>query len=123
MKLKTFFTIKGIVTAAFGLGFLLAPALTWGIFGMDLSDVGVMMARYLGATFIAIFFLCWLNRESPPEAQKNATLTLAITDTIGFLVAIFAQLAGIPNALGWLNVLLWLLFAAGNIYFQWFVKE
>jgi hypothetical protein len=123
MKLKTFFTIKAVITAVFALGFLISPILTWSIFGVSLDDVGVMMTRYLGTAFIAIFFVCWLNRESPPEAQKNATLNLAITDTVGFVVSLVAQLSGLPNALGWIIVLLWLLLAAGNIYFQWIAKE
>ena len=120
MKLKTFFTVKALITAVFAVGFLLMPLWTWGIFGVKLQTEGVMMARYLGTTFIAITLVCWLNRESPAEAQKHATLTLAITDTIGFIISLVAQLSGITNALGWVIVLLWFLLAAGNIFFRWF---
>jgi hypothetical protein len=120
MKLKTFYTIKGIITAIFALGFLLAPVFTWGIYDIQLQAEGLMLSRYLGVGFIAIFFVCWLNRDSDPAAQANATLNLAITDTIGFVIALVEQLNGVPNAMGWINVVLWFLLAAGNIYFHWF---
>ena len=120
MKLKTFFTIKAVITIFFGLGFLLTPVLSWGIFGVNLQEEGVMVSRYLGVAFVCIFLLCWLNRDSSEEAQKTATLVLAITDTLGFVTSLVAQFSGTPNALGWLIVLIWLLLAAGNIYFQWF---
>jgi hypothetical protein len=120
MKLKSFLTVKAVITIIFGLGFLLLPAFTWGIFGISLDDQGVMLSRYVGTGFVCAFFVCWLNRDAPPEAQKNATFNLAITDTIGFVVSLVAQLAGVPNALGWIVVVLWLVLAAGNIYFHWF---
>lgn len=120
MKLKTFFTIKAVITAVFALLLLLFPANMWGIFGVDMPSEGVIFAHYIGASFIAISLVCWLNRNAPVAAQKNATLTLAVTDTIGFIVSLFAQLRGIPNAWGWVTMLLWLVLAAGNIYYTWF---
>jgi hypothetical protein len=122
MNLKTFFTIKGVITLIFGLLFLLLPVWTWGLYDVKLGMDGAMVARYLGTAFLAIFMVCWFNRESSEEAQKSATLNLAITDTIGFIVSLIAQFSGGVNALGWLNVVLWLLLAAGNIYFQWFAE-
>ena len=120
MKLRTFFTIKAIITAGFALSLLLFPATIWGVFGVTMPAEGVIFAHYIGASFIAISLVCWLNRDAPVSAQQNATLTLAVTDTIGFLVSLFAQLKGIPNAWGWVTMLLWLSLAAGNIYYRWF---
>ena len=120
MKIKTFFTIKAVITAVFALSLLLFPEFIWDIFGVDLPAEGVIFAHYIGASFIAIALVCWLNRDADVKAQQNATLTLAITDTVGFIVSLVAQLRGIPNAWGWVTMLLWLSLAAGNIYFRWF---
>ena len=120
MNVKTFFTIKGVITLIFALLFLLVPVWAWGLYDVKLDMAGAMVARYLGAAFLAIFMICWFNRDASEEAQKSATLNLAITDTIGFIISLVSQFSGIPNALGWLNVVLWFLLAAGNIYFQWF---
>jgi hypothetical protein len=45
-------------------------------------------------------------------------LAIFVGDTIGFIVALLAQLAGTVNALGWLIVALYLLLALGFGYFQ-----
>jgi hypothetical protein len=120
MKLKTFFTLKAAITTLFAISFIFLPEFTWRLFGLSLPPEGVVFANYIGVSFVAIALVCWLNRDAVPEAQRNATLTLAITDTIGFVVSLFAQLRGIPNAWGWFAILLWLSLAAGNIYYRWF---
>ena len=120
MKVKPFLTFKAIITIIFGLGFLLLPVSSWGLFGISLNAQGILLSRYVGTGFVAIFLLCWLNKDASPEAQKTTTYILAVTDTIGFVVSLVGQLAGVPSALGWMTVALWFVLAAGNIYFQWF---
>ena len=88
MNVKTFFTIKGVITLIFALLFLLVPVWAWGLYDVKLDMAGAMVARYLGAAFLAIFMICWFNRDASEEAQKSATLNLAITDTIGFALLI-----------------------------------
>jgi len=48
---------------------------------------------------------------------------LFICDMTGFVVLLMAQPGGIVNAMGWCNVVLWALLAAGLGYFRFLAKE
>jgi hypothetical protein len=74
------------------------------------------MARYLGAGLIGIGLVCWFGKNVANDGRRGITLALFIGDTIGFVVALMMQLSGTVNALGWVNVLIWLLLALGNGY-------
>jgi hypothetical protein len=88
------------------------------LYGITLDAGGIMMTRFLGACLIGIGLICWLDREADPEALQGITLALCIGDTVGFLVALLGQLSGLLNALGWVNVVIWLLLALGLGYFR-----
>jgi NAD/NADP transhydrogenase beta subunit len=116
--------IKALITVVFGIGFLLLPKAVMSLYGVTLEPAGAMMTQFFGATFILISVVLWLARNAPYSEVTLQALLLAIVigDAIGFIVALMAQLSGVPNALGWLNVALWLLLALGFGYFR-FVKK
>ena len=89
-----------------------------------MDPAGAMMTQFVGAVFILLCIVLWLARNASYSEVTLQALLLAIVigDTIGFIVALVAQLSGVPNALGWLNVALWLLLALGFGYFR-FVKK
>jgi hypothetical protein len=118
MKLGTFLVVKAVISLVFGIVFALVPAVAMSLYGMTLDPAGVMMARFVGACLIGIGLICWLDREADPKALQGITLALCIGDTVGFLVALVSQLSGLANALGWLNVIIWLLLALGLGYFR-----
>ena len=76
------------------------------------------MARFFGALLIGIGLILWLSRNADWNILKVVTLSLFIADTIGFIVALVAQLAGVMNSLGWIIVAIWLLLALGLGYFR-----
>jgi NAD/NADP transhydrogenase beta subunit len=116
--------IKALITVVFGIGFVLLPKAVMSLYGVTLEPAGAMMTQFFGATFILISIVLWLARNAPYSEVTLQALLLAIVigDAIGFIVALMAQLSGVPNALGWLNVALWLLLALGFGYFR-FVKK
>jgi len=118
MKLSSFLIIKAIVCLVFGIGFVLIPAKLMSTYGATLETAGEYMSRLFGAVFIGIAFICWLCRGTNWNALKGITLSLLLADTIGFIVALIYQLSGFMNALGWINVALWLIFALGLGYFR-----
>jgi NAD/NADP transhydrogenase beta subunit len=124
MKLSLLMIIKALITVVFGIGFLLLPKAVMSLYGVTLEPAGAMMTQFFGATFILISIVLWLARNAPYSEVTLQALLLAIVigDAIGFIVALMAQLSGVPNALGWLNVALWLLLALGFGYFR-FVKK
>ena len=118
MKLSSFLVVKAVISLAFGIVFALAPALGMSLYGVTLDAAGIVMARFLGASLIGIGLICWLERNAALQALQGITLALCIADTIGFVAALLGQLSGAFSALGWVNVVIWLLLALGLGYFR-----
>ncbi len=118
MELRKFLTIKALISIIFGLLFLLFPAFSMSIFGVSLDAVGVMVTRYFGVVILGIGLICAFYRSKDFRALVDLLLALFITGTLGFIVALSAQLSGLLNFLGWLVVLIWLLLAIGLGYFR-----
>ncbi len=67
--------------------------------------------------------ICWSARNADPSVGREAlVLGLFVADTLGFVVILLAQLAGLMTAFGWVFVLLWLLLAAGLGYLRFLAK-
>jgi NAD/NADP transhydrogenase beta subunit len=124
MKLSYLMIIKAVITLVFGVGFVLLPKAVMSLYGVTMDPAGAMMTQFFGAAFILLSIVLWFARNAPYSEVTLQALLLAIVigDAIGFIVALMAQLSGVPNALGWLNVALWLLLALGFGYFR-FVKK
>jgi hypothetical protein len=118
MKLSSFLVVKAIISLAFGIGFAVIPAAVWSIYGVTLDPAGILMTRFLAACLIGIGLICWFTQSADSNTLKSITLSLCIADTIGFIVALFGQLSGIMNTLGWIIVAIWLLLALGLAYFR-----
>ena len=118
MKLSNFLVVKAVISLAFGIAFALVPATVMSLYGVTLDLGGAFMARFLGACLIGIGLICWLDRNADPQVLQGITLALCIGDTVGFIVALLGQLSGLTNALGWVNVVIWLLLALGLGYFR-----
>jgi hypothetical protein len=118
MKLSSFLVVKAIISLVFGIAFVLIPAVMMPLYGTTLDAVGILMTRFLGACLIGIGLVCWFDRSADPQVLQGITLALCIGDTVGFIVALLGQLSGLLNALGWVNVVIWLLLALGLGYFR-----
>ena len=61
----------------------------------------------------------WFARNAKgDEALRAIVLANLVADTIVFIAALLGQLSGVTNALGWSTVVIYLLLAAGFVYFQ-----
>jgi hypothetical protein len=120
MKLSNLMAFKSIVCFAFGIPMLLVPAPLLLLFGVTLDPAGSLIAQLLSVMLILLGILLWLTRnETGSDAALRAiVLAVAVGDTIGFVVLLLGQLSGLTNALGWVNVAIWLLFALSFGYFQ-----
>jgi hypothetical protein len=116
MRVATFLTIKAIVSLLFGVALALIPATLMDWYGVTLDESGTFMAQTVGACLIGIGLICWLGREVSDDGRRSITLALFIGDSVGFIVTLLAQLAGLMSGLGWVNVAIWLLLALGNGY-------
>lgn len=119
MKVSTFLTIKAIASFIFAALELLAPATLISLMGGRAEPVTVYVMRTLGAAFVGIGLICWFTRNAARSAlRQGVLLALFCADSVGFIVALWAQLAGLTNALHWAIVVIWLLLAAGLGYFR-----
>ena len=124
MKLSQLMSIKAVITLIFGIGFVLVPKAVMALYGVTLDPGGAMMTQFFGASFLLLSIVLWFARNAPYSEVTLQALLLAVVigDAIGFIIALLAQLSGLPNALGWLNVALYLLLTLGFGYFR-FVKK
>ncbi|OGN95227.1 MAG: hypothetical protein A2Z71_07805 [Chloroflexi bacterium RBG_13_50_21] len=120
MKLNTLLMITAVVAFIFGLGFILAPVWTIGLYGNTLEGVGIFVARYFGAALLGYAFLAWLTRNT---ASKGVQAGFFAAMVLGFVVALYDAFAGTHNALIWLNVAIYLLLAIGFGYFAFMKKD
>ncbi len=116
MKVSTFLAIKAVVSLLFGIGMALLPTQLMNLYGVTLDAPGVFITRTVGACLIGIGLICWLGKEIANDGLRAITLGLFVGDTLGFIFALMAQLAGLMNPLGWVIVIIWLLLALGNGY-------
>jgi hypothetical protein len=123
MKLSNLMAIKAVVVSVLGISYVLIPNAIISLAGMTLNPGGVFATQLYGATFILLGILLWFARNAPRTevALRAIVLAVVVGDVIGFIVSLLMQLSGIANALGWVEVAAYLLFALGFGYFQ-FVK-
>jgi hypothetical protein len=122
MKLNTLFMINFILAILFGLGFTLMPATMSDFYGTALTPAGLYVGQLFGLSLIGFAVLTWLGRGLTDPASRQAIVTaLFVSNSIGVVVSIVNQLAGVVNALGWSTVGIYVLLALGFGYFR-FVK-
>ena len=84
------------------------------LYGLELTPDGTFIERLLGAELIGDGFLASLLRNAAPSPNQHVVLlAFFITDSLGFIVVLIAQLSGLMNFLGWSIVAIYLLLATG----------
>lgn len=79
---------------------------------------------YFGAMLVGVALICFFASSATASVlRKKVILSLAIADTIGFVLALIAQLSGKFSGLGWLIVVLWLVLALLLAYFYFLKPE
>ena len=123
MKFNTFLAIAAVLAALYGLGFLLIPAITIGLYGITLDVNGLFVARYLGSAFLGVAVLNWLARGlTSQEALGPIILGDLVISVTGLVVAVWDAFAGAGNALSWVTVIIYLFLTLGFGYFQFMAK-
>ena len=124
MKLKYWMAAKAIVEVIFGIGFVLMPVALGSLFGLTLTPGGALMAQLFGVAFIFGSIVLWLARNLTESdvAARAIIIAVVVSNTIGFIVTLIASLSGVWNALGWLPVVLYLVFGLAFAYFLFFKR-
>ena len=111
--------VYAVVSAVFGLGFVLMPGQLLPIYGVNPDAAMRLIGQFFGAALLSLAILSWLVRnQGDSETRRAIVLALLVGETIGFIMALIGQLNGIFNVLGWSVVVVYLVFALGLAYFQ-----
>lgn len=112
--MKTLFTIHAFVSWAFGLALLLIPGALLGGYGVMAVPSNVLLARLLGGALLGLGVMAWLaHRAAPSEGLRAVIWGDAVISIVGCLVSIHGVLSGASNAAGWMNAVIFGVFAVG----------
>jgi len=124
MKLSTLMVINAVIAAIFGITLVLIPWQVLALYGTQPDPALNFVGQLFGAALVAFAVLTWTARNAgESEARKAIVMALFIGNTIGFIVALIAQLNNVVNALGWLTVVIYLFLALGFAYFNFSKKS
>lgn len=120
MKLKHILIANAIITAFFGLGFVLAPAMQFETFGAQTSVMAETIARSYGASLLGWAVVSWFARNDEPSGARTGLVVASILfHLLGAANLVFAMSAGNINATGWVAVALDVIISAGLAFTQW----
>lgn len=123
MNFRNLMIINAVSAIVFGAGFVNAPMQLSPLFGLSSTPTSDFALRLYGTALIGVGLLGWLIRRSTDaNIQKPVLTSLFVIDFGGFLVVLFAQIAGLMNALGWSVVILLLLLSAAYAYLRFTTK-
>ena len=118
MKLSTLMVINALITAVFGVGFVVVPGQLMSLYGPEVTPQLVYVGRLFGAALLTLAVLTWTARNAPDsEARRAILLAMVVGDGIAFVASLIGQLGGVMNALGWSTVVIYLLLAVAFGYF------
>lgn len=119
MRLNNLLVVAAVISAVFGVAFVVASGPLVALYGVTLDKGGTLVAQLFGALLIGLAVLNWFARNvTDPEARQAVVFGNLTGDVVGFVVILIGQLAGIANALGWSSVAIYLLLALGFAYVQ-----
>jgi hypothetical protein len=119
MKLGNLFAINAVIAGLFGLAFIFAPAQLLAQYGLAIDSAFGLVGQLFGTALIGYAIITWLCRTAGDSAARRAVvLALFITNGLGGVLALIAQLKGLINPLGWSTVAIYLLLAIGFAYFH-----
>lgn len=118
MKLSMVMTLNAVVAAVFGIAFVVLPDQSMALYGVEPGAVQAYLGQLLGSAYLTFAVLTWVGRKAADsDARRAIVLSLFIGFAIAFVVSLLGQMNAVVNSLGWLTVVLYLLFAVAYAVF------
>jgi hypothetical protein len=118
MNLRRLFSINVGLALLFGLSCALVPRQVCAAYGLTADSAAVWTSRLLGGSLLGFATLMWFGwRSASVEARRAIALALLVQDSVGLLASLAIQLSGQMALVGWSNIVLYGLLAAGYAYF------
>ena len=121
MTIRNLAIVSALLALLFGLAALLVPAQFVALFGVELSEAGLLTTRLFGGHLVALGVLDWVARNDlrgggRQGAERGIVLANLLSPALSIVVVVVGILGGIVNALAWVNVALLALLVIGWIY-------
>lgn len=114
MKLKHVLVANAVLSALFALNFLLAPAMQYATFGAQTSALAEAIGRSFGASLLGWAVVSWFSRNIGLSPARTGIVVGSIAfHLLGATNMMFAVMAGVVNAIGWVVVVVHILVPLG----------
>ncbi len=105
MRPSSVFLAGGVLAIAFGLSFLVVPAMVLPMYGAPTDPATVLMSRFFGVALLQLGLMLYFLRDARDAATQRAMALAGIVGSVGGLgVALMGVMGGVVNALGWSTV-------------------
>jgi MFS family permease len=125
MKLNNLFALTTILSGLFGLGFALVPATVYDLYGIEeVTDFLTYTSQLFGAALIGFAIISWMARSLSDVSGRKVIVTGFFVElALGAVLAIIGQFRDSAVAMGWLNVVIYVVLALGFGYFLFIKPE
>ena len=121
---SNFLIFVAIVSIAYGLANVLAPAWVNEMHGVASSPGTSLLSRYFGASLLGLGVMAWLARNA---ADSDALMAFMrgglVIGVVGLVVSGHALSTGLMNNLGWVPVIIQALLSLGFATFSFVERE
>ena len=117
MTQSPFFVAVAIITALFGLGFLLIPDGVLSLYGAATDEAGRLTGRFFGSALIGLAIIYFVAPDMAGGTVLTGLLWAGlIINALDLVLALIGTTGGVLNAVGWASVVLHILLGAGFAY-------
>jgi hypothetical protein len=123
MKLKTLLVLNAIVGTGSALTAILLGGKVLSMYGVDSNSSAMLMGQYSALGTFATALVAWFARDvEDKKAQRAIILSFLIINLLGVIVSLSGIISGVMKN-GWPVLGIYLLFALGYGYFQFFKSK
>ena len=113
-RLRTFVSVHAVLLLLFGVGFLIAPNRVLAVYGAQTDPVGELASRAFAVNNLMLSVVMWLGRDHlQTRMGRGLIAALFVGNSINLLLSTQGQMNGVLSPIGWLNIILYLVFALG----------
>ena len=117
MTSRSLLTITAVVAILYGLAFVLIPDSINAIYAVPSAPHSALYTRFFGSALLGFGVIDWFAKDFRSwDATRGVLIGTAVTTAIGGLIALFAVVTGLSNAMTWTSVLVYALLLVGALY-------
>ena len=117
MTSRSLLTVTAVVAVLYGLAFLLIPDGINALYGVPSAPHTALYTRFFGSALLGFGVINWFVKDSRSwDAIRGVLIGTAVTTAVGGLIALFAVVTGLSNAMTWASVLVNALLLVGALY-------